>query len=99
MGIEKNLNVNKTKPVAPRGHPLLLLLFFRNKSCMHDEVRTCMEVLPKNYSDDSNDSTFKIEELSTTKGKGKPFLADSALPQTATKHHLIANWIPEQRAM
>ena len=99
MGKEKNLNISKTKPVAPRGHPLLLLLFFRNKSCMHNEVRTCMEFLPKNYSDDSNDSTFKIEELSTIKGKGKPLLGNSALPQTATKHHLIVNWIPEQRAM
>ena len=29
MDIEKkNLNVSKTKPVAPRGRPLLLLLFF-----------------------------------------------------------------------
>ena len=36
-----HLNVSKTKPVAPSGHPLLLLLFFQNKSCMHNEVRTC----------------------------------------------------------
>ena len=29
MDIEKkNLNVSKTKPLAPRGRPLLLLLFF-----------------------------------------------------------------------
>ena len=47
MDIEqKNLNVNKTKPVAPRSHPLLLLLFFQNKSCMQNEVGTCKEILP-----------------------------------------------------
>ena len=44
---KKNLNVSKTKPVAPRGHPLLLLLFFQNKSCMHNKVGTCTEILPE----------------------------------------------------
>ena len=34
---KKKFNVSKTKPVAPRGRPLLLLLFFQNKSCMHNE--------------------------------------------------------------
>ena len=48
LDIEKNLNVSKTKPVAPRGRPLLLLLFFQNKSCMHNEVGTCTEILPAN---------------------------------------------------
>ena len=43
--VNMDLNVSKTKPVAPRGHPLLLLLFFQNKSCMHYEVRTCTEIL------------------------------------------------------
>ena len=43
---KKNLNVSKTKPVAPKGHPLLFLLFFQNKSCMHNEVGTCTEILP-----------------------------------------------------
>ena len=47
MDIEKkDFNVSKTKPVAPRGRPLLLLLFFQNKSCMHNEVGTCTEILP-----------------------------------------------------
>ena len=46
MDKEKNLNVSKTKPVVPRGHPLLLLLFFQNKRCMHNEVGTCKEFLP-----------------------------------------------------
>ena len=43
---KKNLNVSKTKPVVPRGHPKLLLLFYQNKSCMHNEVGTCTEILP-----------------------------------------------------
>ena len=46
----KNLNVSKTKPVVPRGRPLLLLLFFQNKSCMHNEVGTCTEILPSNFT-------------------------------------------------
>ena len=46
---KKNLNVSKTKPVAPWGHPLLLLLFFQNKSCMHNKVGTCTEILPKSF--------------------------------------------------
>ena len=44
---KQNLNVSKTKPVATRGHSLLLLLFFQNKSCMHNEVGTCTEILPR----------------------------------------------------
>ena len=43
---KKKAYICKTKPVAPRGHPLLLLLFFQNKSCMHNEVGTCTEILP-----------------------------------------------------
>ena len=42
----QKLNVSKIKPVARRGNPLLLLLFFQNKSCMHTEVGTCTEILP-----------------------------------------------------
>ena len=42
MDIEKNLNVSKTKPVAPRRRPLLLLLFFQ----FFQEVGTCTEILP-----------------------------------------------------
>ena len=44
--MKKKPYVGKTKPVAPRGHPLLLLLFFQNKSCIHNEVETCTEILP-----------------------------------------------------
>ena len=40
-----HLNVSKTKPVAARGHPLLLLLIFQNKSCLHNAVGTCTEIL------------------------------------------------------
>ena len=43
---KKKLNVSKTKPVVPRGHPLLLLLFYQSKSCMHNKVGTCTEILP-----------------------------------------------------
>ena len=46
---KRNLTVSITRPVAPRGHPLLLLLFFQNKSCMHNEVGTCTEILPITY--------------------------------------------------
>ena len=51
---KKSLNVSKTKPVVPRGHPLLLLLFFQNKSCMHNKVGTCTEILPSYTSTKEN---------------------------------------------
>ena len=41
-----NLNVSKTKPVGTRGHPLLLILFFQNKGCMHNEEGNCTEIFP-----------------------------------------------------
>ena len=37
---EKNINFTKTKGVVPRGHSVLLLLFFENKRRVHNEVGT-----------------------------------------------------------
>ena len=52
------------------------------------------------YSGDSDDSIFKIEELLLSKEKENHFslTSSSQMPQTATKLHLIANSIPVQRA-
>ena len=66
MDIEKkNLNVSKTKPVVPRGHPLLLLLFFQNTSWMHNKVGTCTEILPRNLKETPTalSSSFENENV------------------------------------
>ena len=43
---KENIYLPKTKWAAPKGHPLLPLLFLKNKRCIHSKVGSCTAIIP-----------------------------------------------------
>ena len=59
----QNIYLPKTKRAAPKGHPLLPLMFLENKRCIHSKVGTCMATLPFLQLVHSNqDGEFRLRD-------------------------------------
>ena len=59
----QNIYLPKTKRAAPKGHPLLPLLFLENKRCIHSKVGICMATLPFLQLVHSNqDGEFRLRD-------------------------------------
>ena len=81
------------EPVARRGHPLLLLLFFQKKSCVHNEVGTCTEILPWFLS-----HAFSYSPLSSTLRFRPELIRLLSCPEPSLVDAILNLWMQLKKA-